>query len=889
LATLRPNTTDLVGAWKDHSGGTDLAGSLDEVSQNDTDYIVVTNPVDDICRVNLGGDIVLDGDEPITIGYTLGATEDGVIDMTVRLKQGAALIATWTHTGIPAAITLHEQELTDPERESIDWGNQDNLKLEFVASGGTLTIGGVSVGDEGEVGTIYEGYTLSWGHDFSILDIVTPNNPAGKWFTNRTYLPGARTSDSLLNTMYDTDPSHTGHADVNRGEAVGFDNMSIGANGILLQARAATSPEQDMMYAGRNEVSAMVSGVGAAHWYAGAAGTNDIIIEAREWRSTGSPDGWHPTFWITSGAPSISIDTDEYDYEGNSENTYFYRNIWTGGSSSGTNIAGPWAHDATYHTISFKVNTTNVTLYRDGVSAGVATGNGNSKGKFQNIILSSHILNGTFQGDTYSASAWDADVDGALLAVDWVRIWRRTGKTHYKPLVSVADANIDYGDNQIITLPSKTTLWGSTAPTEYLQVVYNDEAEPGVTHTTVFDQFPSGVSYDSGTREITINITSGNSGRMNFVLSAWETGGTGEPLRFAVNLSPRITLDDFNVATGSTSVDVYAQCDCGVLTPKTISVSNLGASGLSYNTSTGLLEGTAVEGTYADVAISCTNGAGQTTTATITITVAEESSDYTTWSGPGWFDASATATVTTSGTNVLAVANKRFGGGNLDYAGNTGDVDLIASAQNGLSALRLTRNITGGSTDSGSQVRPRLSAAVTDPLSTMFQGDDMPYTVIVAYKPTDSNTGFIWAASDTVDATDGQQIAFVRRSGSSCSIRRMLVTATPNDVNFGSGSGHASGSARIVAVKHTGTAVSVWDTSLTKSVNGTAQNVGSFNSELTFRLFASENPGTVDPAYQAVACACDLFEIIIEDDAKDDTFIEQAISDLADKWGITLT
>lgn len=258
----------------------------------------------------------------------------------------------------------------------------------------------------------------------------------------------------------------------------------------------------------------------------------------------------------------------------------------------------------------------------------------------------------------------------------------------------------------------------------------------------------------------------------------------------------------------------------------------------------------------------------------------EEAPAYTLWDGPGWFDASDTATITLSGgTDVASIANKRVGGGDLTYAGTAGNLDSIAAGQNGLHVLRLVRDVVGS--------RPRLSALVTDTISTMWQGDDKPYTVISAYKPTDTNTGFIWSASDTVDVTDAQVIALIRRSGSASSIRRALVTATPNDVSWGSG--QASGTARIVAAKHSGTAVTVWDNSLTKAVDASAQNTTAFNSELIFRLFVSEGPSGSDPAYQATQCAMDFYEILVEDEAKSDADIQQAITDLATKWGITLS
>lgn len=250
---------------------------------------------------------------------------------------------------------------------------------------------------------------------------------------------------------------------------------------------------------------------------------------------------------------------------------------------------------------------------------------------------------------------------------------------------------------------------------------------------------------------------------------------------------------------------------------------------------------------------------------------------YTKWTGPGWFDASDVSTFTLSGSQVTALSNKRTSGGNLTRAGNAANITRVAVAQNGLGAIRIARDTSNP---------PRLEASAAAALSAMFQGLNKPCTIVAAYKPTDTNTSYVWSASDTVDSTDSHRFALIRRS-TSASVRKTVATAALNDVTWGSG--QASGTARVVAVKHTGTAVTVWDRSTTKAVNGSAQSVAALNSQLVFRLFASEINGGADPTIDAVQGAMDFFEIVIEDTARADADIVQAIEDIAEKWGISLT
>lgn len=757
------------------------------------------------------------------------------------------------------------------------------------------TIGGSEVGAAGAAGTIYEGYTLSWGDDFNSLDILTPAQPRGKWWTTRTYFPDARGSDTLLGTQYDTDPFHTGYFDSNRGDAIGYDNMRVEDSAVVLQARRATAGEiEGFEGAGRLNVAAMLSGVGTYGFFPGPEGTGDTIIEARikYTPKAGNPAGWHPTLWTFTAQPTLTFNSDEADFEGNSQGAYAHSSIWTNGVASVQNVGGVMdVFDGTYHLITLRQNKTATYFYIDGVLTRTLVRNANSKNLPISLLLTSHIFNGSFEGENYSAGAWAADADGATMTIDYVRGWRRSANPHIKPIASLNDVNVDYGASTTITLPSKTVLWGDETVTEYLQAVMTEENEPGGSHTTAINQFPAGVSYNAGTRVLTVNITSGLTGRINFLLIGHKAdGSTYEPARFAVNVGPRVNMANLVFEPGEVvSFDIYAACDCGVLVSdangaraKTITVTGLSGSGLSYSDATGLLTGTAAEfsGT---ITITVTNSLGQAASATRTLTVEGFATPaYESWAGPGWYDASEAGTLTLSGSNVTALANRRAGGGDLTAAGPATGVRSGVRTQNGLNVISVTRDVSTPSSI------PRLQAATVSPVSEVFQGDDKPYTVITVYIPKDTNTGYIWASSRTVDATNSQQIALIRRNATASSVRKALTTATPNDVSWGSG--QAADVPRIVAVKHSGTAVTVWDNSATtKAVDSVAQNTNPTSTVNTFRLFASETSTGTPPGFATVQSTMDFCEIVIEGTARSDAEIQQAITDLAAKWGVTLS
>lgn len=620
------------------------------------------------------------------------------------------------------------------------------------------------MGSEGEVGSMYEGYTLSGGDDFQSLDIIGPAAPRGKHLTTRTYGAGARGSDTALSTMFDTDPLFVGHNDSNRGVPVGYSNLAVSNSILAIQARKATAGEQTHMQSLRNEVAGMVSTAGSFVWFADASGTGDIIIEARIKTPLNPPDGWHPTFWLQSWSPTIAFESDEFDHEGTADGFYFKKNFWTAGSAVGSTSGTVVPHDNTWRTITLVINKTNVRRFVDGVLNGTL-GSGNAKDKLQYILLTNHIFNGTFEGNTYSQAEWNADADGATLEVDWYRIWRRTGTQHYAPLVSVADRTVDYGSSLTFALPAAADIWGDGTVSEYLQVLPTEENEPGGSHTVTYQQFPTGVSYNAGTREVTVNITSGPTGRLNFALGAWKAGATCEPLRFAVNVGPNPVVPALDTLSAGqvTSIDVYAQQDCGVLVTngaaktKTISITGLTGSGLSYSDTTGLLTGTAVAGTYS-VGITVTNSVGQSKTVSADKTIASNFNPATEAKVIEWWnaddgatvfsDAAATTPATVDVSAVQAWVGKKLSA-NLANSTAAQTPEYLTDA-NGRKSVKF---VTANNDFLFSQ-----NATVVGEVS----GNDNPFTIIAAVKRgTPGVTGMPFTfSSDTTSVNDYIRTSF---------------------------------------------------------------------------------------------------------------------------------
>jgi hypothetical protein len=120
------------GTWTTDTGGNDLWTAIDETAANDADFIrSANNPSSNACEVSMTNpsfNRVAEG----VVEYRYCKAGTGQIDITVSLKQGAATIATWTHTDVGTTETTASQTLTTPQLEAITDFNA--LSLQFTAN-----------------------------------------------------------------------------------------------------------------------------------------------------------------------------------------------------------------------------------------------------------------------------------------------------------------------------------------------------------------------------------------------------------------------------------------------------------------------------------------------------------------------------------------------------------------------------------------------------------------------------------------------------------------------------------------------------------------------------------------------------------------------------------
>ncbi len=687
------------------------------------------------------------------------------------------------------------------------------------ADGGS--IGGVEIGAAGT--GIYSGYVLSGGDDFAALNLISATNPNGRYGTARAYSNGGMRSPESgpLAVMYDASPDHTGWNDSNRGVPIGFDTHTIvpgeGSGALRLTARRQTAPEQALLntsVAGQIELGAMIHGA-ADFWVQRPA-----IIAVRA-RLPAGLYGQHPTIWMLSAYPpgGPSFTGNEYGWEGGrTENEPYHNGHVSGSVTQNHGAKSPTYRDGNFHTFTVKAET-DYQFRADGTLQYTAAVDPNANGnKPDYLIVSNHVYNALFEGQTYDAADWLANPAGCSIDIEWVQYWRPAGASHYNPLIPVTDVFVTAGAALNIALPSQSALWGATGLTELVTAVALEREQPGITsNTATFGLMPSGISYDGGTRVISGTVPS-QAGHLLFAAGVTGDGNTCKPARFNVFVAPIWSgSSSFSWTNGvPVSYDVYANWSIGRLfqagaNPKGLSVSGL-PTGLSFSSSTGLITGTPTVDSSGSLTISCTNSAGQTTITSPTFAVSTP--------------AGIAAPVLTGG--AVPVASWDFGDPGKITA-SAGSIDSIAGSDGTSYALTNTGANRPTTTTTGGKGAANFSAASTQTLgiaSGLGLGS-AGATIVAIVEPDAGNVAqvILDIANGSATAAFSRMMLSGSSGGTGWSMRKADATQT-SDIS--QGSAYGTGRQLLIGVSQAGTSasrlgVNGQGTFLT-GVNGSAQN-----------------------------------------------------------------
>lgn len=519
------------------------------------------------------------------------------------------------------------------------------------------SIGTLPIGSQGNSG-IYTGYTLVGGDDFNgSLNVVNPAAPLNRYFTTHVYGNGARSVSGLLARSYDMDPYHTGSQDSNRGVAVGSTNMAQSASVLSIQARAANGGETAYVNT-RTIVAGMIHTGG--YLTAGAP----CIIEAYVKIPSGAPTGWHPTFWVANASPlsqsggnggAIEFDFPECSSIQLEANVNIHGTVsgWSGSSTS----LSTGNFDA-YHLYSLVLTASSALFYIDGVLKKTVSADTTVVTKPFYLLITNHTFDGSYGGDAnVDLSAWAAaGANGPTISVDYYRIWIPTSVSSQviRPTQALQTLQVAYNTSMTYTFPSAATLWGAGV-TDYCQAIKFEDNEPGC-HSegaNSYDQFPGGLSFNSGTRVLTGVTTDKGPGRLHVSATPFLSGGClSYVARGYIDVGPHITMATQNIINGVVySFDLYAGCDCGTLLPKVVTCTGL-PTGLSFSSGTGLITGTPTVNGSTTATVGVTNSSGQTDSLSVSFVVTAALAISIDGAGVTENNSSSPQTLTVSTTNA---------------------------------------------------------------------------------------------------------------------------------------------------------------------------------------------------------------------------------------------
>ena len=520
-------------------------------------------------------------------------------------------------------------------------------RLSIAFGNGSNGIGGLAIGTIG-TGT-YAGYKLTDGTNFNALDIVSPANPNGAFFTTRGYAGGAggeRSPQSgALTPMFDVSPEFTGWQDANRGFPIPWNGLGgvashsiqSDANGTFLRLLSGpmSTAEQALLnsgVSGQTNRAAMLDTRGRHNFHAPA------VVEAYLRMPVG-PAGQHPDFWNIPATPVSHTTGNEYGFESNSGSggtaaMNAYLDVFPGSSHTEVNLGATY-RGSTFHKFTIVMDTASWKYYVDDVlvntinTLSTPIGSGNNT---DYSIFTNHVYNASFNGENYDSSQWTTAAlpNGIPLDLMWMRVWVPTTGTHFTPLVSIPDMLIVPGQAFSFTLPTATALWGSPI-TDYIAVWPNELEEPAGSSSLTDLQVPSWMTITGRTLSGTAPNASGiQYGAVTLGKGSTNQGMSVKPARFRFVSAPY-----FSGATSASfvngqagSYDLYAAWDCGRNFVQGVGNSRdakgLTATGLPTGMTLGTdgrITGTPTVNSSFTVTTTATNASGQTTSQNITMTV----------------------------------------------------------------------------------------------------------------------------------------------------------------------------------------------------------------------------------------------------------------------------
>jgi hypothetical protein len=700
------------------------------------------------------------------------------------------------------------------------------VTMDNITDSGVALIGGIAIGDEGEQGTIFEGYKLAAGDDFD----TTPTrwhgkNLSGK-YAHSAIAYGFRGNGSNDRHMY-VDPEFRGARSTSE-DALGIDRVSVASSIATLTVSA---PEAEIVpflpttYTdGRGDAEnkpRLLSGSlkTAPHFMFSAQG--DWIIEALIRLPSGDARGFQPAFWSSSFFWPDYGEIDLMEAEKASggaitNHNTIHHSLVDGGANTPENVDTQGITADIYVWYVARRSGTTITFYDD-AGTGTLVLRGSTSANTDRIRGAHDIrldfgVNTTWDSSTFNIADWPKSID-----FDWWRAWVPSDAGDNAVTTMLPPVLTTPGGAWTATFPAKVDLFGSGAGLEQVSGAFDNFDSPGMIDRDTLTEMSGSMTVDLVARTVAGTVPSTEGGFSGVYLTyAYDDGSPVRRVLLPYYVAPAAQASLFsNQNFGYTDVVdldiIYTDFHSGSLGPHTYTVT---ADDDGWLTITG--NGTGAVNISGDVPdedlvitldIECTNSVDQTTTVQRTLTIAEVAAfNPATWAEAiEWWDASDASTVfsdfaaTTPAVvdtdTVMAFEGKKLGAILGNSVADATRPTYITDALHSMKAVKFTA--------ASNQKLFTDDATVAAAAS----GDDKAYSVLMALR---RGTAGVSVSPSSFGRTAGTTNDFLRHFISAANAVGVTKGVNGTPTNGLSGSGVAASDVwDVILWHHTGTTLNV--------------------------------------------------------------------------------
>lgn len=557
--------------------------------------------------------------------------------------QYSANNGTWT--ALPGGAGTGPRTLTMPAA-----GTSYGIRLRAVNAVGNSTpgdtktatsgaagaiVGGAAIGSAGATGTIYEGFRLADGDDFTAAPTRwTGRNLDGRYGHSAMHIGFRRTSGSDI-AMY-IDPAFRGARSQSPVD-LGYDGASI--NGSVLSLTASEPPAELLpllptVFTGGSgdalDRPKLITGglkTGPSFMFSAQGG---FVIEGKVRLQSGIIHGYWPSFWTSTffwpGQGEIDIvEVSKDPVTGvNSSQMNLHRSAEGGGTIRVATPTYPFDRWVTT-AVRRMQGSTLIEFFDDAANEGVMvlrdtmeTPLGSIDGA-HDIRLDMAVSN-SWDTTTFNPDHWPAKVD-----FDWWRAWVPTTAAYAnEPTLILPAVRTTPGGSWAATFPAASELYSPGAGQEQVTAAFDNHDAPGMPTRSGTTKLPTSMSVNMTARTVSGTVPTTEGGCTGvFLTRSYDDGSPVQRVLLPFHVAPAIQ----SLASGwsfdqGAAVDItipYTAFHSGNLGPHTYQVTAPGLTVTGNGTTEVRITGTASATT--SITVDATNIEGQTTSAMRSMTV----------------------------------------------------------------------------------------------------------------------------------------------------------------------------------------------------------------------------------------------------------------------------